>query len=750
MDGEDYEWTRYSVGEYRDGLVASVRQFDVDVDDEDAAFAYANTLVASRSRRLAIANRASEGAAASWLTMRAGDVETLADSYADQFVYDDRRRLSGDPITDRAGMRAAFERVLEQYTVFEGDALAVRGERLALIRTRWSDDAGNETTGLFCFEADEDGRTIYAGRFDEDDFDGAYRELEQRYYAAEGAAFAPNGHVLTDWIAAMDRLDVEAARSLAQPEFRWLALPTALLISHDHSVDELFQWLQERGRQVASVRNRITAIRWLSPNCCVGVGDARAVGLDGEDYEWMRLYVAEFRDGLIASVRQFELDDEEAAFAYAETLVTPPPRRLAVSNRASEIGDASLLAMQSHDIDAVAAIFADQFVYDDRRRLTGDPIAGLAQLRTATERILEQYSVFEARTLAVRGDRVSLARTRWSDNAENETTHLNVIELDDDGRIEYHGRFDGDDFGGAYRELEDRYYAAEGKAFAVNGQPIRDFVEAIDRLDVEAARRLSLPEFRWLAPPSTLTLEERSVDDAFRWLAERAHQVSSVENFYSVVRWLSPTCMIGRGETRAFGQDGEEYEWSRIYVDEVRDGRLASVCQFDDDEDAAFAYAETLVTPQPSLLAKVNKASQVLERAVKAMQANDAHTTTGFYADPFTYDDRRRINGDPIDDLTGLLAAAERILAQYNRFDNRTLAVRGDCLQLSWSRWADDAGNETTNLRLIEVDDDGRIVYEGRFDEDDFEGAYRELERRYYAGEGSAYAESGVRRRPNT
>ena len=91
----------------------------------------------------------------------------------------------------------------------------------------------------------------------------------------------------------------------------------------------------------------------------------------------MRLYVAEFRDGLIASVRQFELDDEEAAFAYAETLVTPPPRRrLAVSNRASETGEASLLAMQSHDIDAVAAIFADQFVYDDRRRLSWRPDRG--------------------------------------------------------------------------------------------------------------------------------------------------------------------------------------------------------------------------------------------------------------------------------------------------------------------------------------------------------------------------------------
>ncbi len=31
-----------------------------------------------------------------------------------------------------------------------------------------------------------------------------------------------------------------------------------------------------------------------------------------------------------------------------------------------------------------------------------------------------------------------------------------------------------------------------------------------------------------------------------------------------------------------------------------------------------------------------------------------------------------------------------------------------------------------------------------RFDEDDFESAYRELDRRYYAGEGAAFAEAGI------
>ena len=72
-----------------------------------------------------------------------------------------------------------------------------------------------------------------------------------------------------------------------------------------------------------------------------------------------------------------------------------------------------------------------------------------------------------------------------------------------------------------------------------------------------------------------------------------------------------------------------------------------------------------------------------------------------------------------------------RILEQYSHFEWRVLAVRGERLNLNWSRWSDAAGNETSYLHVVEIGDDGLQIYEGRFDEDDFEGAYRELERRY-------------------
>ncbi len=95
------------------------------------------------------------------------------------------------------------------------------------------------------------------------------------------------------------------------------------------------------------------------------------------------------------------------------------------------------------------------------------------------------------------------------------------------------------------------------------------------------------------------------------------------------------------------------------------------------------------------------------------------------YAEELVFDDRRRLAGLPLGDLR---TAQERILEQYSQFEGRTLAVRGERLHLGWSRWSNESGFETSYLIVHEVGDDGRFIYDGRFDEDDFEGAYRELD----------------------
>ncbi len=173
----------------------------------------------------------------------------------------------------------------------------------------------------------------------------------------------------------------------------------------DRSADEFRASIEELNAMVASSRVWYSAVCWLSPTWCVVRSEREAVGHDGEQYTWTKIYVFEIRDGRLASMCEFELDDEEAAFAYAEERMRATPSRLAVTNRASEVADVGREAYAGPGHRRTSTCYSDQFVYDDRRRLSGDPIEDRAGLRAAVERILEQYTVFEGRTLAVRGER---------------------------------------------------------------------------------------------------------------------------------------------------------------------------------------------------------------------------------------------------------------------------------------------------------------------------------------------------------
>jgi hypothetical protein len=268
------------------------------------------------SSRLAVTNRAREMTHAGFEALQARNIEAQLGVYSDQFVYDDRRRLSGHPIEGRAELRAAMERIHEQYSTFEERTLAVRGERLHLVWSRWSNDAGFETAYLFVHEADESGRIEYEGRFDEDDFEGAYRELERRYYAGEGAAFAEGGAVQTEWITALNRGDLDRVGALHAPEMR--VENRSRTGFPDRSATDLRASFTELNAMVATTRTWPSAVCWVSPAWHVTRLEREAVGADSERYEWTRLLVNELRGGLVMFSCEFDLEDEEAAFAYAE------------------------------------------------------------------------------------------------------------------------------------------------------------------------------------------------------------------------------------------------------------------------------------------------------------------------------------------------------------------------------------------------------------------------------------------------
>lgn len=249
--------------------------------------------------------------------------------------------------------------------------------------------------------------------------------------------------------------------------------------------------------------------------------------------------------------------------------------------------------MRARNTTAAVEFYADRFTYDDRRRLSGDPIDDRAALLAAAERIHAQYTQFEGRTLAVRGERLQLSWSRWSDGAGNETTHLHVIEVGDDGRITYDGRFDGDDFEGAYHELERRYCAGEGAAYAESAATVADSILAVNNRDFDRLfSELSVSELR-VENRTLLAFPDRSASDLRASSGELNAMFDSVRIWLSAVCWVSPAWGVTRLEREAVGPEGEQYAWTRLLVIEIRDGRLALMCEFElDDEEAAFAFAE--------------------------------------------------------------------------------------------------------------------------------------------------------------
>ena len=129
---------------------------------------------------------------------------------------------------------------------------------------RWSNDAGNETELSARVRIGDDGRIAYEGRFDEDDFEGAYRELERRYYAGEGAAFAEAGAALTEYMVALNRADFDKAfGELTRPDLRLQNRSRSAF--GDRSAAEFRASVENLRAMVASVREWDSAVCWLSP-----------------------------------------------------------------------------------------------------------------------------------------------------------------------------------------------------------------------------------------------------------------------------------------------------------------------------------------------------------------------------------------------------------------------------------------------------------------------------------------------------
>ena len=103
---------------------------------------------------------------------------------------EDRRRLVASPVVvDGNDFAAEVGAMFSVFDRIDVEPVAVRGERLTLVRLRCVREPDFESSWLALYEYDEQGRMAHEIDFDDEDLPSAMAELDPAYFFGEGAPF---------------------------------------------------------------------------------------------------------------------------------------------------------------------------------------------------------------------------------------------------------------------------------------------------------------------------------------------------------------------------------------------------------------------------------------------------------------------------------------------------------------------------------------------------------------------------------
>jgi hypothetical protein len=672
----------------------------------------------------------------------ARDWDGLGELLTEDHANDDRRVLGGGLQMGRDVSRATVEAFAALgVSAFVVDFVAVRGERLALMAVT---DGGTDDSvvhggeALAVCELAPDGRLAAFVTFD--DLDAAVAELEQRYLAGEGAPYADLWQAVAHNVAAVNAHDWDAMRRGLAPRF--------VSIRHEHggwddqaSAAEYVASLQEMMTVFSGAHVVIEHIRAISAEAVACAVAVRSTGA-GASIELAFQVVFQGSNGRLERGLTFGASESDRALAAYEQLRAEPGDRL--SNRCTEVYARFRALFATRDWEAMRAVVADDFVMDDRLPVIGSVQGGRKSARNM--RLLAEQGArqIEARTLAIRGERLSLIEARipyGPPGAEVVTAEgLCVIALGADGRLASFTQFAPDELDGAFTELERRHIAGEGAPCSVMLELVWRGVDAWNRGDWDAFAACYAP-----------SVEHRDGFPA-EWRVRTGRDAIVQEVVAG--KAIFPT---GYGYNRSILACSQHAALCE-YVMSVRnsDGTTtdlvhnmlyrragALIDHIDiygaDSVDAALAAFTEAARRPPELS---NRCVEAHHRWIAAMNRGDEHGMAALFAPGFVVEEHRRgmiaTGVGPVDDTR----LAQELGLQMGSFE--AIAVRGDRVALA--RWTfvgsiDGGGEfESAMLSLNEVDAEGRIVWGATYDVDDLAAAIADLEWKYIEGEGAPYA----------
>jgi class 3 adenylate cyclase len=733
-EGFEAEWRTIDIMTVDDDLINRGELFDeADLDTAIARFDQLSRPV----RRLE--NAASQVAARFVAHFAAGDWDAMAEILADNFSQDDRRRVVGSGVRHGRDAEILDMRAISglEITNVTTTVIATRGERLALIRTRFSLlDAGPEpfvTEVLGLAENDADDRITAHVVFDLDDFDAAIAELDARYLAGEAAAHSHAWSIIAAGYAALNRHELPPTT------------PDCVNIDHRRETafgpDDLTAY-QNAGLELDNqgINIYVEEVHQLNSWAAVITYAAHETSQQGFDAEWRGVAVFTIDRDLVNRVEVFDEADLDAAITKFDQLSQPAQR---LKNAASQVAARFVAHFAAGDWDAMAEILADDFSGDDRRRVVS---AGVRHGRDAqmanTRAIAELWSTNVKRSvIATRGRNVVLERITFSRRDEAVeaflTEVLMIVEINADEKLASIVTFDLEDFAAALAELDARYVAGEAAAHAHTWLVITAGHATVNRRE--------LPPMM----PDCVSIDHRrgtssAPGELTEYFRAGFELDQDVRTYVAVVHRLSDLGAVCTHAGQGVSREGFDAEWRGVDLVTV-EGDMVSRCEvFDEaDLDAAIARFEQLSRSAPWL---ENTASRANARFIACVNARDWDAIASILAHDHYSDDRRRVTGAGIRrgrdaDIENVRVVAD--LGANTTVEVEVIATRGDRLVLTRTRISFDQqqqGFVTEVLGLIQTNLDGRIAAVIVLDPEDFAAAFEELDARYLAGEAAANA----------
>ncbi len=713
-----------------EGLISRIEIFEPEREAE--ALARFDELTAAPAEPW-FANAATRAMVRMTEAWNARDWPAIEACYAPEARLFDRRNVLE---LDRAGLlelhRAMFEM---ESSLGSAEVLATRGERLALgrilLQVSSGDVGASELESLNIVELNERGQRIAAVRFDPDDLDAAYAELDRRYtervvsgYDGVGPAIAAR-----DWDAVAAGLSPE----LVVRDHRPLGFETL------HGVAAYLESLRALMELAPDARLRVDHVR-ISGRARLSL--TRWVGTrEGGDFEVQRVVVTELDlSGRACRFDFYEPEQIELARAQFESLAQSKPRSIP-PNAATQAREHAEEAALAADWTKLRALASDDFQFLDRGKqaLVDTGIDGwIENLRF----LREQGAQHRRELVATAGDRTDVERVVFGrDPAAGalELGQIVVVEVASDGRLRAVVRFDPDDRRAAFEEAAERFVAGEAAGVASQAL-IAAYNRAFARSDVGALRACLADDFVVDDRRSPNVLGTLDRDE---WLASVAALAELAPDWeFEAPRILAWNERGGVQLVRVFGtREGGPFENLDVRFMLTDGARVQRVELFDlaDTERALARFAELCAEPSSlnPLAIPPNAATRARERVDDAVAAADWARLRALASDDFQFLDRGKqaLVDTGIDGWIGGLRFLREQGAQHRRELVATAGDRIDVERIVFARGAAGGALELGQLVVTEVAGDGRLRAVVRFDPDDRRAAFGEAVERFVAGE---------------